>query len=54
MARFRGCDRQEGQAVKCAEPVPKTADSIATFDRLTNRDIASGPRFMPTNLSNRK
>ena len=33
---------QEGQAVKCAEPVPKTADTIATFDRLTSRDIASG------------
>ena len=33
---------QAGQAVKRAEPVPNTADTIATFDRLTNRDIASG------------
>ena len=39
---FAAATSQEGQAVKCAEPVPKTADSIATFDRLTNRDIASG------------
>jgi pyrroloquinoline-quinone synthase len=39
---FAAATEQEGQAVKCAEPVPKTADSIATFDRLTNRDIASG------------
>ena len=39
---FAAATGQEGQAVKCAEPVPKTADSIATFDRLTNRDIASG------------
>jgi pyrroloquinoline-quinone synthase len=33
---------QERRAVECAESVPKTADTIATFDRLTNRDIASG------------
>ena len=39
---FAAATSQEGQAVKCGEPVPKTADSIATFDRLTNRDIASG------------
>ena len=26
----------------CRTLLPKTADSIATFDRLTNRDIASG------------
>ena len=39
---FAAATGQEGQAVKRAEPVPKTADSIATFDRLTNRDIASG------------
>ena len=39
---FAAATGQEGQAVKCAEPVRKTADSIATFDRLTNRDIASG------------
>ena len=39
---FAAATGQEKQGVKCAEPVPKTADSIATFDRLTNRDIASG------------
>src|SRR5947207_11710690 len=39
---FAAAAGQERQALKCAEPVPKTADSIATFDRLTNRDIASG------------
>ena len=33
---------QERSAVECAEPVPKTADTIATFDRLTNHDLASG------------
>ena len=39
---FAAATGQEKQAVKRAEPGPKTADSIATFDRLTNRDIASG------------
>ena len=39
---FAAAAGQEGQALKCAEPVPKTADMIATFDRLTSRDIASG------------
>lgn len=39
---FAAATGQEKQAVKCAEPGPKTTDSIATFDRLTNRDIASG------------
>ena len=39
---FAAATGQEKEAVKCAEPVPKTADSIATFDRLTNRNIASG------------
>ena len=39
---FAAATGQEKEAVKCAEPIPKTADSIATFDRLTNRDIASG------------
>src|SRR5690349_13429606 len=39
---FAAAIGQDKEAVKCAEPVPKTADSIATFDRLTNRDIASG------------
>ena len=39
---FAAATGQEKQGVKCAEPVPKTADSIATFDRLTNRDIVSG------------
>jgi pyrroloquinoline-quinone synthase len=39
---FAAATGQEKEAVKCAEPVPKTAESIATFDRLTNRDIASG------------
>jgi len=39
---FAAATGQEKEAVKCAEPVPKTADSIATFERLTNRDIASG------------
>jgi len=39
---FAAATGQEKQAVKCAEPVPKTADSITAFDRLTNRDIASG------------
>jgi pyrroloquinoline-quinone synthase len=39
---FAATTGQERQAVKCAEPVPKTAGSIAAFDRLTNRDIASG------------
>ena len=33
---------QERQVVKCAAPVAKAADSIGTFDRLTDRDIASG------------
>lgn len=33
---------QERREVKYAAPVAKVADSIATFDRLTNRDIASG------------
>jgi len=39
---FAAATGQERQAVKSAEPVPKTADTIATFDRLTSRDIASG------------
>ena len=39
---FAAATGQEKEAVKCAEPVPKIADSMATFDRLTNRDIASG------------
>jgi pyrroloquinoline-quinone synthase len=39
---FAAATGQESQAVKCAQPVPKTAASIATFERLTNRDIASG------------
>ena len=39
---FAAATGQEKQTVKCAEPPLKTADSIATFDRLTNRDIASG------------
>ena len=39
---FAAATGQERQAVECAEPVPKTGDTIATFDRLTNRDIASG------------
>lgn len=39
---FAAATGQEKEAVKCAEPVPKTADSVAAFDRLTNRDIASG------------
>jgi pyrroloquinoline-quinone synthase len=33
---------QERQAVACAKPVPKTTEAIATFDRLTSRNIASG------------
>ena len=39
---FAAATGQERQAVKCAEPLPKTADTITTFDRLTRRDIASG------------
>jgi pyrroloquinoline-quinone synthase len=39
---FAAATGQERQAVKRAEPVPKTADTTATFDRLTSRDIASG------------
>ena len=39
---FAAATGKERQAVKCAVPVAKAADSIATFDRLTNRDIASG------------
>jgi pyrroloquinoline-quinone synthase len=39
---FATATGQERQAVKRAEPVPKTADTMATFDRLTSGDIASG------------
>jgi len=39
---FAAATGQERRAVKVAEPVPKAAASIATFNRLTNRDIASG------------
>jgi pyrroloquinoline-quinone synthase len=39
---FAAATGQEEEAVKCATPVPKTADSIAAFDCLTNRNIASG------------
>ena len=39
---FAAATGQERQAVKYAAPVAKAAESIATFDRLTNRDIASG------------
>ncbi len=39
---FAAATGQEQEAVKRAEPVPKTAATIATFDRLTSHDIASG------------
>src|SRR5438067_10991777 len=39
---FAAATGQEKESAKCSEPVPKIADSMATFDRLTNRDIASG------------
>jgi len=39
---FAAATGQEREVVQGGEPVPKTAASIATFDRLTNRDIASG------------
>jgi pyrroloquinoline-quinone synthase len=39
---FAAATGQDKETIECAEPVPKTADSIATFDRLTNCDIASG------------
>ena len=39
---FAAATGQERQAVKYTKPFPKTAGTIATFDRLTNRNIASG------------
>ena len=39
---FATATGEERQAVKSAEPFPKTADTIGTFDRLTTHNIASG------------
>jgi pyrroloquinoline-quinone synthase len=40
---FAAATGQDKETIECAEPVPKTADSIATFDR-----------FIPTKHSSRK
>lgn len=39
---FATATGQDRQAVACAKPPPKTVSTIAAFERLTNRDIASG------------
>jgi pyrroloquinoline-quinone synthase len=39
---FAAATGEERRAVAQAEAVPKTAETISTFDRLTSREIASG------------